>query len=226
MLIGTTARNCDRALIGTPRPISQVRKAPATTASTMSLIDPPRPRRTFLTTARSKSAVASSRSAPIGTFKAVTVIAGSAATRAKVSAVAPALSDLRPRSDTTAATPLAAVRATSSAIPGWARDSLSADVTSSSPDGSGAGSQDPTERGLDCCASPSKITCKISMPIRPSIITWWVLLTIANRPPANPEISDNSQSGRVRSRGRLISRPTNSSSCWREPGFGNVKPRT
>ncbi len=66
----------------------------------------------------------------------------------------------------------------------------------------------------------------MSTALTPSTMAWWVFVRIANRPFSSPSTRYISHSGRLRSSGRLMIRPTSSRSCASVPGFGRAERRT
>ena len=164
--------------------------------------------------------MANRRAAEIDTFSGVPG-AGRLAVRAIESRPAAAPTTL-PAVAT--ASPVAS-RAVSSSIPGRPTASPTASSTSCTLPGSGRGihSCSATCRGW---ADTSSMTCPMSNALMPSTIAWWVLVSTAVRPLARPSTRYISQSGRVWSSGRDISRPTSSVSCASEPGLGNAERRT
>ena len=61
----------------------------------------------------------------------------------------------------------------------------------------------------------------MSTPETPSTMQWWVLPTIAKRPPFSPSISQSSQSGLERSSCCEKIRAARARSCCSEPGSGS-----
>ena len=66
----------------------------------------------------------------------------------------------------------------------------------------------------------------ISAPDMPSITAWWILVSSALLPEPRPSIRYSSQSGRLRSSGRLKMRATCAASCASDPGVGSAISRT
>ena len=66
----------------------------------------------------------------------------------------------------------------------------------------------------------------MSTPETPSTMQWWVLPTIAKRPPFSPSTSQSSQSGFERSSCWEKIRAASTRSCCSEPGSGSEVWRT
>ena len=99
--------------------------------------------------------------------------------------------------------------------------SSSAEVASLAGEGSVCGIQAVAARA-STWGSRSSSTAKMSAPAMPSIMAWWVLLTMAQRPPSRPSTSQVSHSGRERSRCSDMMCAVRSRSDSSVPGRGRV----
>ena len=219
-LTGTSARTCVRDETDSPRVIIHSRSAPETTASTTSLTVPPCIRRIALKSSRLIDAIPKRRASPIGALSGL-----DDGGRAMVTAAEARPSARRPKRSAVSRTSTAPERSASTAAPGLRSTSVTALASRSTSLGSLRGVQSTDAAG---CGSgvTSRITWPMSMAPAPSTIAWWVLVRIANRPPERPSTRYISQSGRLRSSGRAMMRPTRSRSCASVPGRGSAERRT
>ena len=93
-------------------------------------------------------------------------------------------------------------------------------------DGSGPGAHGSGSGWAGGSGSASNRTVVMSMPETPSTRQWWLLPTIANRPPDSPSTSQSSQTGFERSRRWENTRAASVRSCCSDPGSGSAVCRT
>ena len=183
-----------RPSTSSPRERRNVRRPPAIAASMTSLTVPPRAFFTVLIAARSVRDQPQRRRGPIAPSRTDSgrITLSPAWARPYRSTT---LWRVKPSGDLIARV---SPRLTSSN--GTRSMSSSAEAASLAGEGSGAGVQASTARALTW-GSRSSRTDRMSAPAIPSIMAWWVLLTMAQRPPCKPSTSHVCHSGRDRSRG-------------------------
>ena len=199
-----------------PRCRRYSRNPPAIAASTTSLTVQPAASLTRLTSASSARAQPQRRCGPSGPLS----------TLVGLTALRPTLASPYAR---TAPARAASPAVTSTAAPHRRRPR---DVDRQPRDARHAGCGEPEPRGLagsgrqavgarrGASRSRSSTISMSSLPARPSIIAWWVLVMIAQRSPGSPSTSHISHSGRSTSRRWDRTRPTSARSCASPPGDG------
>ena len=208
--------------VRTPREMSQVRRAPLTTASTASLTVPPREFLIALKSARLALTTRKWRWGPIGTLSG---LSGAGLAPAQANSASPWTPSLIPSK---AYCGLVTVETTLRVLFTRALVALSMlEATIVLAPGERAGSH----ASSGCLISVpsglrSKRTVARSTPDTPSISAWWVLERSAQRPSSSPSTIHSSHSGRSRSSCWEKTRETSRSSWRWSPGLGSAVWRT